>query len=97
MVKYYNYFKGKMAIVNKVATDVGKPCNKVVVNYCSNIVETYNGYMTGIDITYNGDGIDEIIDVLNYNDVHSADTTLLRNALIFGRAAELNYIDTSGM
>lgn len=97
MIKYYNYFKGKMAIVNKVATDVGKPCNKVVVNYCSNIVETYNGYMTGIDITYNGDGIDDIIDVLNYNDVHSADTTLLRNALIFGRAAELNYIDAFGM
>lgn len=96
-MKYYNYYKGNMAITHKVATDVGKPCNKVVVNYCSNIVETYTGYMTGIDITYSGDNIEDIIDVLNYNDVHSADTTFLRNALIFGRAAEMNYIDANGM
>ena len=97
MKKYYDYFKGKMAITHKVPTDVGKPCNRVVVNYCSNIVETYNGYMTGIDISYSGENIDDIIEVLNYNDVHSADTQFLRNALIFGRAAELNYIDAFGM
>ena len=44
MNRYYNYYKGKQAISYKEPTDVGKPCNKVCVNYCSNCVETYSGY-----------------------------------------------------
>jgi len=92
--KYYNYYAGKQAITYKQATDTGKPCNKVVVNYCYNIVQNYLGYMTGIEIGYDNDGkFSEIIDVLKYNDVKAEDSELLRNALIFGRAFEINYID----
>lgn len=81
----------------KQATDTGKPCNIVVVNYCYNIVMNYLGYMTGIEIGYDNDGrFDEIIDILKYNDVKSEDSELLRNALIFGRAFEINYIDEDG-
>ena len=95
--RYYNYYKGKQAITLKQATDTGKPCNIVVVNYCYNIVQNYLGYLTGIEIGYDNDGrFDEIIDVLKYNDVKSEDSELLRNALIFGRAAEVNYIDEDG-
>ena len=95
--KYYNYYSGKQAITYKQATDTGKPCNKVVVNYCYNIVMNYLGYMTGIEISYDNDGrFDEIIDILKYNDVKSEDSEFLRNALIFGRAFEINYIDEDG-
>lgn len=95
--RYYNYYSGKQAITMKQATDTGKPCNIVVVNYCYNIVQNYLGYLTGIEIGYDNDGrFDEIIDVLKYNDVKAEDSELLRNALIFGRAFEINYIDEAG-
>lgn len=95
--KYYNYYSGKQAITMKQATDTGKPCNKVVVNYCYNIVMNYLGYMTGIEIGYDNDGkFDRIIDALKYNDVKAEDSEFLRQALIFGRGFEINYIDEEG-
>ena len=42
--KYYN---GTQKIKNKAYSDTSKPCTKAVVNYCKNIVENYNGYLTG--------------------------------------------------
>lgn len=95
--RYHNYYRGKQSIVFKAPTDAGKPCNKVVVNYCYNIVQNYLGYMTGIEIGYDNDGrFEQIVDVLKYNDVKSEDSELLRNALIFGRSFEINYIDEDG-
>lgn len=80
--------------MNKIATDVGKPCNRIVTNYCFNIVQNYLGYLTGIDITYSSpNDYDAIQDVLNYNDVRTEDNEYLRNALIFGKSYEINYID----
>lgn len=80
--------------MNKIATDVGKPCNRIVSNYCFNIVQNYQGYITGIDISYlSQTNIDTIQDVLNYNDVRTEDNELLRNALIFGKSFEINYVD----
>lgn len=80
--------------MSKVATDVGKPCNRIVTNYCYNIVQNYLGYITGIDVAYSScDDFDAVQDVLNYNDVRTEDSEYLRNALIFGRAFEINYVD----
>lgn len=80
--------------MNKIATDVGKPCNRIVTNYCFNIVQNYLGYLTGIDITYSSpNDFDAIQDVLNYNDVRTEDNEYLRNALIFGKSYEINYVD----
>lgn len=80
--------------MQKVSTDIGKPCNRIVTNYCYNIVQNYLGYITGIDITYSSpNDFDAIQDILNYNDVRTEDNEYLRNALIFGRAFEINYID----
>lgn len=95
--KYFNYYKGNQAITHKQATDIGKPCNKVMTNYCHSIVETYNGYLTGIDVAYSSaKDIDGIQDVLNFNDVHSVDSELLRTALIAGVGYEIAYIDELG-
>ena len=80
--------------MNKIATDVGKPCNRIVSNYCFNIVQNYQGYITVIDISYlSQTNIDAIQDILNYNDVRTEDNELLRNALIFGKSFEINYVD----
>lgn len=80
--------------MQKVATDIGKPCNRIVTNYCYNIVQNYLGYITGIDVAYSSpNDFDAIQDVLNYNDVRTEDSEYLRNALIFGRAFEINYVD----
>lgn len=80
--------------MRKVASDVGKPCNRIVSNYCYNIVQNYQGYITGIDVSYlSQTNIDAIQDILNYNDVRTEDNELLRNALIFGKSFEINYVD----
>lgn len=96
LTKYWNYYQGNQKILQKIATDTGKPCNKIIVNYCYNIVQNYLGYLSGIPIKYNNDNFSEIIDVLNYNDVHQEDNEYLRQALIYGRAFEINYIDEEG-
>jgi len=50
--------------------------------------------LTGIDITYSSsNNFDAIQDVLNYNDVRTEDNEYLRNALIFGKSYEINYVD----
>ena len=83
--------------MKKQATDLGKPANKVVVNYCYNIVQNYRGYLTGIDIAYSSDkDIDQVFEVLNYNDVKQEDSNYLQDALVYGWAYEIAYIDEWG-
>ena len=91
---YNNYYLGKQAILNKTVSDASKPCNRIVVNYCQSIVSTFAGYLTSIDITYSSnEDITDIQDILNYNDVASVDSELLVNALKFGVAYEIAYLD----
>lgn len=94
--KYYKYYEGRHKILEKVATDTGKPCNQVVVNFMYAIVEAYLGYLVGKPITYTNDEFEDIIDILYYNDVANEDARLLRDALIFGQSFEQNYIDENG-
>lgn len=96
LVKWKNYYDGKQAICQKQASDVGRPNNKVVVNFCYNIAQNYLGYLVGIPVAYNNDNFDEVKDVLLYNDVATEDTELLRSALIYGRAFEICYVDSEG-
>ena len=94
---YWNYYIGNQKIMRKQASDIGKPCNRVMTNYCYNIVQNYKGYLTGIDIAYSSDQeLDMVFDVLNYNDCHTIDSQLLQDALIYGVAYEISYIDEEG-
>ena len=43
--KYKNYYDGFQAILKKAYADPTKPCNKTVINYCKNIVDSYYGYL----------------------------------------------------
>lgn len=92
--RYKNYYDGKQDILQKSYEDENKPCNKIVTNYCYNAVQTYAGFLTGIPISYKCDeDIEPIQNVLNYNDVHNADSSFLKNALIYGVAYEVMYCD----
>ena len=93
--KYYKYYNGKQDILRKIEQD-SKPCNKIVTNYCEEIVDNYKGYIVGIPVSYNGENVEQLVDVLNYNDVNSEDTDYLENALIYGVSYECNYIDEEG-
>lgn len=95
--KYKNYYDGLQVILNKAYSDPSKPCNKTVINYCKNIVDSYCGYLaTPGYISYKGEDIEEIMDILKYNDYQAQDADLLLDALVYGQAAELMYIDASG-
>lgn len=67
------------------------------MNYCKNIVDSYCGYIASpgyISYTSEND-IEEIMNILRYNDYQSEDSDFLLNALIYGVAAELMYLDNT--
>ena len=96
--KYKNYYDGIQLILQKAYNDPSKPCNKTVINYCKNIVDSYCGYLaTPGYISYQSQqDITEIMDILKYNDYQAQDADFLLDALVYGTAAELMYIDTTG-
>jgi SPP1 family phage portal protein len=98
MQQYKNYYDGKQAILNKSYSDTSKPCNRTVINYCKNIADSYNGYMATPDcISYQSENdISDIMDILRYNDHQAEDAAFLLDALVYGVAAELMYIDAAG-
>lgn len=93
--RYKRYYDGQQAILNKAYADISKPCNKSVINYCKNIVDSYCGYLaTPSFISYRSENdIEEIMDILRYNDYQSEDSDYLLDALIYGVAAEIMYLD----
>lgn len=96
--KRKNYYDGIQAILNKSYTDETKPCNRTVTNYCKNIVDSYCGYLaTPSYISYSSnEDITDIMDILRYNDYQAEDSDFLLDALVYGVAAELMYIDNEG-
>lgn len=96
LCKYKNYYDGIQKILNKRYSDTSKPCNRTVINYCKNIVDSYCGYLaTPGYISYRSENnIDEIMNILRYNDYQAEDVEFLKNALTYGVACELMYIDS---
>ena len=96
--KYKRYYDGLQNILSKEYSDKTKPCNKTVINYCKNIVDSYCGYLaTPSHISYrSNEDIEEVMDILRYNDYQAEDANFLLDALIYGVAAELMFIDNAG-
>ena len=96
--KYKKYYDGIQTILNKSYSDASKPCNRTVINYCKNIVDSYCGYLaTPGHISYRSEqDIEDIMDILRYNDYQAQDADFLLNALTYGVAAELMYNDNRG-
>jgi SPP1 family phage portal protein len=93
--KYKKYYDGLQSILNKAYSDPSKPCNRTVVNFAKNIVDSYCGYLaTPGHISYRSEqDIEDIMDILRYNDYQAQDAEFLLSALTYGMAAELMYID----
>lgn len=93
--KYKNYYDGKQAILNKSYNDESKPCSRVVTNYCQDIADAYCGYLASPGyISYKSENdITAIMEVLRYNDYQTEDSEFLLDALKYGIAYELMYID----
>ena len=93
----YGYYAGEgQAIMGRVQADTSRPNNRIVKNYCSTIVDNFQGYLTGTPITYAAKGntdIEALQKILNANDVTNEDSEFLRQALIYGIAYELTYIN----
>lgn len=95
--KYKNYYDGIQSILQKSYADESKPCNKSVINYCKNIVDSYCGYLAtpGFISYQSNDDIEDVMNILRYNDYQAEDSDLLMNALIYGVGAELMYLDSA--
>jgi SPP1 family phage portal protein len=95
--KYKNYYDGKQSILQKAYSDPSKPCNKSVINYCKNIVDSYAGYMAAPGhISYRSEqDIEDVMDILRYNDFQTEDADFLQDVLVYGTAAELMYMDAA--
>lgn len=96
--KYKDYYDGIQEILNKSYADPTKPCSKAVINYCRNIADSYCGYLASPGyISYSSeDDIEEVMDILRYNDYQTEDANFLLDALVYGVASELMYLDTTG-
>lgn len=96
--RYKNYYDGLQAILNKSYSDPTKPCNRTVINYCKNITDSYCGYLASPGyISYSSqDDIEDIMDILKYNDFQNEDADFLLTALTYGTASELMFIDQDG-
>lgn len=91
---YKNYYDGKHKILNKTKSDASKPCNKIVTNFCKVVADTYTGYIAGKPITYtSNDDIEDIQEVINYNDDENENIQWLQNTLIHGVGYELQWLD----
>ena len=94
--KWKNYYDGKHVILNKGYADKSKPCNRIVTNYCKIVTDTYSGYICGKPVSYtSNEEIDDVQDVINYNDSDSEDMQFCTNALTYGIAYELFWLDAA--
>lgn len=96
LLKMKHYYEGKQKILQKHYSDASKPCNKVVTNFCKSIVDNYNGFITGQPISYTSDTFEDLQSILNYNDVVTEDSNFLKNALMYGVAYEICFVDKYG-
>ena len=95
LIKYGEYYEGIQDILKKEYSDESKPCSHIITNYSQSIVDSFSGYIASpgyISYSSNND-IEDIMDVLCYNDYQDEDSNLLSDALIYGVSAELMYVD----
>jgi SPP1 family phage portal protein len=93
-----DYYKGKHSILNRTLDSV-KPNNRLVDNYAEYITNVKSGYFMGVPVIYNMKDeatIQELKDLLDYNDEQDNNSELAKLTSIYGHAFELLYIDEDG-
>ena len=91
------YYDGIQAISGKQYADSNKKAVKAVTNFCKDITDSYCGYIASPGyISYRSrENIEQLMDILRYNDYQTEDADFLLNALIYGTAAELMFTDAA--
>ena len=95
LLRNKNYYDGIQDILKKSYSDPSKPCNKTVINIAKNLTDSFCGYISSPGcISYSSkDDIEDIMNVLRYNDYQTEDSDFLLDALIYGVSNELMYMD----
>ncbi len=95
--KMKKYYDGLQGILTKSYLNDDRTHSRVITNYCKNITDSYCGYIAAPGcISYSSEqDIEDVMDILKYNDFQDEDNDFLLNALIYGTAAELMYTDES--
>ena len=95
-----NYYKGNTKIKQRQYADISKPCNRVSAPYATHLSDTAVGYFVGKPIAYTGNDdalMEQINQIIRYNDDAAENSTLAKYASICGVAYELLYIDNDGL
>ena len=93
--KMYEYYRGKHKITGTIKPK-GKPNNKLVANYAKNIVNNTVGFYLGKPVSYTTDDTElqeQIAKITKYNDDAFHNTMIGKDLSIYGRAAEILYLD----
>lgn len=90
-----DYYEGKHDILFRHYSDLSKPNNKIVVNYCKTISDFLTAYLVGVPIKFEAPQI--ILDNLNYNDNDETTQEIVSNMNIFGMGCELFYTDADSI
>lgn len=97
MQRLKNYYEGKHDILRKTTSDKRRPCNRLVINFPQYIADNFTSYIVGNPITYSSQqDLTELNRILLYNDADDADTQIVKDLAVYGRAYELHWIDETG-
>lgn len=91
-----DYYAGKHDIL-KAPPKGPKPDNRLVNNFCRSITDTTVGYLLGIPVTYSSDDAEtlrRVTDISAYNDEAFVNSAIARDMSVYGRAAELLWLDS---
>ena len=99
--KLKRYYKAdNVSIKDKAHSDPARPNYQIAHSFASHISDTHTGYFMGSPIKYvsddNENAIAKILEINRYNDEHSQNLRLERDASIYGIAYELLYVERDG-
>lgn len=97
--KLLDAYQTKYEIFTQKPKEEWKPDNRIAVNFAKYIVDTFNGFFSGIPVKVTSDNekVAEYINFLNaYNDQSDQNAELAKMCDIFGKAFEMYYIDPTG-
>ncbi len=94
----YDYFNNENKILKRIYNDTSdnKPQNRLSHPYADYIVTIATGYLLGKPVNYTTEDkgmLEELMKVFKYNDEPDNNSTLAKNASIYGYAYELLYSD----
>ncbi len=87
------YYLGNHPIRQRnLGSDTGLPNNRLVANHAKYITDIVVGYVTGNPVRYNGESIDDLLEIYEDIDIVSHDAELAKDLSIFGVGRELYFM-----